>query len=91
MSDQAPNPKIHIPYTILSLDNVTELAAGNRFEDVVQVHFQGPGSYVDSVKIPKDRYNAAEVDRRIEDILEHHEAVMSLGDQPHPDNLAPGL
>lgn len=84
----ADMPREHIPYTVVSIEPLTDLAAGNRFEDYIQVHFTGPGGYTDSVKIPKRTYTAAEVDRQIEDVLEQHEAVVSLGAQPHPENLA---
>lgn len=85
---ELPNPDEHIPYRVLAQLPREELTAANQFVDVIEVTYEGPSGAVGKIKVPKASYNAAEVDRLIQQELLQIEGVASLGPAPHPENAA---
>ncbi len=86
---QAGVPPEHIPYRVDPPVTRDELVHGGRFQKVVEVHFTGPHGIHDSITLPVDQAHPAEVDRRIQERLDHLIEIHKLGPQPHPENLAP--
>ena len=78
----------HIPYTVDPPTTRDELLPGGRFVKVVEVHFTGPNGISDSVTVPVDQADPANVDRLIQSRLDQLTSIHQLGPQPHPDNLA---
>jgi phage terminase large subunit-like protein len=86
-----PDPNEHIPYRVLSQMPRQELV-GNRFNDVMEVEYEGPSGTVDRITIAQREYEPAAVDRAIQERLHSVEGVHALGPAPHPENLAgPGI
>ena len=88
MGTTQPEPKPHIPYRVDPPTTRDELMPGGRFQKVVEVHFQGPSGIHDSIVVPVEEAHPAQVDRLIQQRLDHLTAIHQLGPEPHPENLA---
>lgn len=88
MGAPAPESKEHIPYTITSQTKTQQLTPDGRFINVWRVTFEAPNGTHTFIEVPEPEYNAAQVDALIEAELDTIMGVHTLGEQPHPDNLA---
>ena len=88
MGTTTPNIPEHIPYKVDPPTTREELLPGGRFQKVVEVHFTGPSGIHDSITVPVDQAQPAEIDRQIQQRLDQLTAIHTLGPEPHPDNLA---
>lgn len=86
------NPGEHIQYRVIDggIQEREELTPDNRFEQIVEVSYQGPSGTVHKVSMPKRLYTPAYVDQLIEADLHQHEDVHALGAAPHPENAEGG-
>lgn len=89
MAPEAPTPGEHIQYTITAQEKTEELTPDGRFVEVWRVSFEAPNGTHASIKVPIGEYTTANVDALIEAQLDTIMGVHALGEQPHPDNLAP--
>lgn len=85
----AGTPREHIPYRIVSKEERETLLPGGHFEPVWTFYIEGPHGEHFSVKVPARELDPATLDGMIEDQLAQLAEIHDLGDQPHPDNLAP--
>jgi hypothetical protein len=81
-------PPQHIPYTITSQDKTETLTPDGRFIKVWRVTFEAPNGTHTFIEIPEAEYHPANVDSLIEAELDKIMGIHTLGEKPHPDNLA---
>jgi hypothetical protein len=84
-SEEAPQ---HIPYKILS-QGESQTFNGQGLTEVWEVTFEAPNGVTSTVKLPTAQVTPAAVDQVIEEKLDTIMAIHGLGEQPHPENLAP--
>lgn len=89
MALELPDPDEHIPYTITAQEQREELTPDGRFIEVWNVSFEAPNGTHSSVKVPVTEYTPAQVDQLIQAQLQTVMGVHALGEEPHPENLAP--
>ncbi len=88
MASPNTEPSEHIPYTITSQTKTQQLTPDGRFINVWRVTFEAPNGTHTFIEVPEPEFNPANVDRLIEQELDTIMGVHTLGEEPHPDNLA---
>lgn len=88
MSDQMGHVPEHIPYTIVGQSHGEELTAAGVFEPMWTVMYRSEHGTTASIKVPDREYTAPNVDRLIQEKLDHIVAIHELGPEPHPENRA---